>query len=924
MALKAGFQRLGGLTFRRPLWVCAAVVLLTGLLVGVGLPMLKTETDGNKLWVPRNSAVLQDSHTVEAIWGDPPGAESLLITAKDDGGSVLTSAALLEVLDLHEAINSTVSSGGQTLENNCYRSAGLCVVYSALAYFNYNAERIRNSSQAQILATVNASGVEYGWGETITRSNVLGGMTTSRNAPGAPLLLTGARALAIEYIVPSDVDEGWERVSFLDVARNADYKHIEIYRLGTTSIGDEVSRSTDGIPLIVMLCFVVMLVYTAFAVSRCSLVRMRVTLSIAVLATIGLGIGSAYGLSAMCTTSSTLTSVLPFLMVGIGVDNLFVLLEFYKDTPRHLSAADRMPLMLSNAALTVSFACTVNTVAFGLGILSALPAVSAFCLFAMIAVVFVVLYEITMLSAVLGMDERRMAAHRIDVLCCMRRRELTYREERGKSFLENSSRRGRSGTATPLPYEDDMLPGAAEAKDVVGSHSVDDDMLSVDFAKAFPKYDDHEERGGTSESTGAVRRCMERFYVPLIATRWWKVFILITFAMLTAIMVYFGTRIQMKFKPEDLLPSDSYALEFIDKNKDYFSKGDGLDLYMDNFDYAAAQSDLLDMNSRYAASRWISGDVDSWYGSLAEYAQSNKSSDPRCHAGSDGNIARDFYYTCARAYTQSGADGDRYSNDILWVDESDPSAGITHSRASTNLVILGDNVQDSIDAMHDTRGLFGGGPIIGFAYTGAFLFFETDGVILSETIKTMAFVVTAVFVAACFFLLHPSMAVIVTTMIILIDADLFGWMALLGINLNAISMVEIVMAVGLSVDWCVHVAFLFMQAKGTRDERAGRAVAVMGSAIAQGGFATFLAIVVLASSPSKIFRVFFYMMLGIVLLSMVHGLFLLPVLLAMFGPDELEKIVPGLKPRRSTAEYKDIGADDTFSCNSARYGRLNG
>ena len=59
----------------------------------------------------------------------------------------------------------------------------------------------------------------------------------------------------------------------------------------------------------------------------------------------------------------------------------------------------------------------------------------------------------------------------------------------------------------------------------------------------------------------------------------------------------------------------------------------------------------------------------------------------------------------------------------------------------------------------------------------------------------------------------------------------------------------------------------------------------MGTSVFNGGFSTFLAVVVLAISKSYVFRVFFKMFFGISLFGLAHGLILLPVALALIGPD---------------------------------------
>lgn len=98
------------------------------------------------------------------------------------------------------------------------------------------------------------------------------------------------------------------------------------------------------------------------------------------------------------------------------------------------------------------------------------------------------------------------------------------------------------------------------------------------------------------------------------------------------------------------------------------------------------------------------------------------------------------------------------------------------------------------------------------------------------------------------------------------------------------------MAVGLSVDYCVHIAHAFNDAHHSVAAEAGSpssaknsatyALTTMGSAIFKGGFTTILGVLVIAFASSVAFRTFFTMISCTVALGMLHGMALLPVLLA--------------------------------------------
>jgi predicted RND superfamily exporter protein len=100
------------------------------------------------------------------------------------------------------------------------------------------------------------------------------------------------------------------------------------------------------------------------------------------------------------------------------------------------------------------------------------------------------------------------------------------------------------------------------------------------------------------------------------------------------------------------------------------------------------------------------------------------------------------------------------------------------------------------------------------------------------------------------------------------------------------------MAIGLSVDYCVHIAHAFSEvhshavaaaAPGERVstiDSAAYALTTMGASVIKGGFTTILGIFVIAFASSVVFRTFFTLICFTVILGLLHGMCLMPVLLA--------------------------------------------
>lgn len=102
--------------------------------------------------------------------------------------------------------------------------------------------------------------------------------------------------------------------------------------------------------------------------------------------------------------------------------------------------------------------------------------------------------------------------------------------------------------------------------------------------------------------------------------------------------------------------------------------------------------------------------------------------------------------------------------------------------------------------------------------------------------------------------LSSSLVIMVT--VILIITNLGGLMYLWGVSLNALSLVNLIVAIGISVEFCSHTTRAFAVGEAdTRVERAKRALVRMGPSVLSGITLSDMGVVVLAFANSKIFQV---------------------------------------------------------------------
>ncbi|CAI4233057.1 unnamed protein product [Auanema sp. JU1783] len=103
-------------------------------------------------------------------------------------------------------------------------------------------------------------------------------------------------------------------------------------------------------------------------------------------------------------------TVMPFIALAIGVDDVYVMLGAWQDTKRTLPPNKRMALALEEAGSAISVTSITSILSFGIGTFSSTPAISIFCRFISVAVLFDWFYQLTFFAAVMVLGARRESA----------------------------------------------------------------------------------------------------------------------------------------------------------------------------------------------------------------------------------------------------------------------------------------------------------------------------------------------------------------------------------------------------------------------------------------------------------------------------------------------------------------------------------
>lgn len=292
-----------------------------------------------------------------------------------------------------------------------------------------------------ILSTLN----NYGTKEDL--SGVLGNPTFDSSGN-----LLSAEAISISYFLAdrsivengskSDpINEEWEKTVFLKSVQDAEQASINIDYLSARSFDDEFGGEIQGDLVYVQVSYVVAFLFLGATMgSRLCGRGSRWTMAFSALVLVALATVAGFGVASLAgLLYGPVHSVLPFVLLGIGVDDAFVIANAFdreregipreKENDESIVKRGARALARSGASITVT--SLTDLVAFAISASSALPALGSFCAFASINIFFLWALSATFFTSTMLLDEKRQRDNRRDMLCCLKRKTMTDEEDNG-------------------------------------------------------------------------------------------------------------------------------------------------------------------------------------------------------------------------------------------------------------------------------------------------------------------------------------------------------------------------------------------------------------------------------------------------------------------------------------------------------------
>ncbi|XP_022769376.1 Niemann-Pick C1 protein-like isoform X3 [Durio zibethinus] len=898
------------------LWVARNPTLVLSLSVGMilllclGLIRFKVETRPAKLWVGPGSKAAEEKRFFDSHLSPFYRIEQLILATIPDAlhgksPSIMTEEnikLLFEIQKKVDGIQANYSGSMISLTDICMKPMGQdCATQSVIQYFkmdpSFDADDRLEHVNYCLQHYTSAESCMSAFKAPLDPSTVLGGFFGSN--------YTEASAFIVTYPVNNALDKegnetqkvvAWEK-AFIQVAKDellpmVQSKNLTFSFSSESSIEEELKRESTADVITILISYLVMFAYisltlgdtprlSSFYISSKVLLGLSGVLLVMVSVLGSVGFFSAIGVK----STLIIMEVIPFLVLAVGVDNMCILVHAVKRQPLDLPLEGRISNALVEVGPSITLASLSEVLAFAVGSFIPMPACRVFSMFAALAILLDFLLQVTAFVSLIVFDFLRAEGRRVDCFPCIKV-SSTY------------------------------------AESTIGI-------------------------GG--RKPGLLARYMKEVHAPILNLWGVKIIVVSAFVAFSLASIALSTRIEPGLEQKIVLPQDSYLQGYFNNVSEYLRIGPPLYFVVKNYNYSSESIDTNQLCSisqcssdsllneiarasltpessyiaRPAASWlddflvWISPEAFSCCRKFTNGTYCPPDDQPPCCSANNGPCGlSEVCKDCTMCFHHSDLHNDRpstaqFKEKLPWFLDALPSADCSkggHGAYTSSVELKGyENgviqassfrtyhtpLNKQIDYVNSMRAARQFASRVSdslkmeiFPYSVFYMFFEQYLDIWRTALINLAIAIGAVFIVCLVITCSLWSSAIILLVLAMIVIDLMGVMAVLRIQLNAVSVVNLVMASGIAVEFCVHITHAFSVSSGDKDERVKEALGTMGASVFSGITLTKLVgVLVLCFSRTQVFVVYYFQMyLALVLLGFFHGLVFLPVMLNMFGP----------------------------------------
>ena len=252
-----------------------------------------------------------------------------------------------------------------------------------------------------------------------------------------------AESLRITFpIIFPDTDAGYSDVlewegKFLKYVKSLQYLYknrgLDLYFFTFRSVDDSIDESTSGDVKFISITFAIMSTFACLALSRFrNFVTGHGLAGTVGLFVVAMGIVCGFGLVVICGTKFTSTvGILPFLILGVAIDDMFIILDEVDRTNFNLPTREIIAKVLGKVGGSVTMTTLTDLVAFAVSTTSAFPAIQYFCIYAAVGLTTSFLMIMTFFVAFLVYDIERIKAGRLDMIPMCKMKDFQINQQTG-------------------------------------------------------------------------------------------------------------------------------------------------------------------------------------------------------------------------------------------------------------------------------------------------------------------------------------------------------------------------------------------------------------------------------------------------------------------------------------------------------------
>ncbi|XP_062260121.1 patched domain-containing protein 3 [Platichthys flesus] len=813
------FETLGYFIGSHPLWfLIIPLILAAGL--GSGFYFLddRLSNDLEKEFTPSDGkAKAEREYVQETFHGNDSMFSSLRLSTDGNfatfiatnDNNILTVESLQAILQLDQKIRSMgVQFDSQSIAFNdlCAVFMGSCVSNDILDIINYNASYIE---------TVNLT---YPWyrfkGMEIPLYRSLGSVTLYKDMP----LVENAKAIQLFYYL-RDEDKSkidlWLR-SFIELVASEQTTSIQVSYSTSMSRQWEFEESPDSVISLFSITYTIVITFSIVSCVRTDNVRSKVWVATCGVIATGMAVLSGFGLLMMVGQPFVMTAAsCPFLVLGIGIDDMFIMISCWQRTKVTDCVPERLAQTYQEAAISITITTLTDALALFLGCITTFGSVRSFCLYAGISICFCYLYNITFLGACMALNGQREGKNRHWFTC------------------------------RKIP--EDLPDGKSKASKICCIGGRYDPLTG-------------------NEESEFMSRIFEKNYGPFLTHKVTKSIVGVIYVAYLAVSIYGCTTLQEGLDISNLALDDSYINKYYDAESLHFSKYYYSAMVVIKEPIAYWDKEVMKKLDTCIADFERLSHVNNtlaWFNYYQEAAN-----------GFGLNISYEQGY-------QDNLAGFLNVSPIFREDINTSASGVIQA-SRFFIQTLDRNSED--DTMTGLRKAAENCSIGLMVYHPSFIYFDQYTVIVGNTIQTLLVAVVVMLVIALVLIPSPICSLWVVFAICSVIVGVTGFMALWDVSLDSISMINLIMSIGFSVDFSAHISYAFVSSDNADvNKRAMEALAQLGYPVVQGALSTILGVVALSFSKSYIFRTFFKVMFLVITFGVCHGLMFIPVFLTLFG-----------------------------------------